>query len=110
MDFVFAVAFLLGFFATAIYLYSLYRFYALVKLERPDWVERKGSLSFFYTGMPRIADPNVGMAVLGLVFSSRIDQLQSLTAVSYARRIRVLLPMGLALFAVALAAAFIGAP
>lgn len=38
--------------AVLVYMHAVFNFYALVKVERPDWVDRRGSLGFFYTGMP----------------------------------------------------------
>ena len=57
------------------YLYSVYRLHQVIVSERPQWMDRKGALGFFYTGMPRVADPNVGLAVLGVAFSSKAREL-----------------------------------
>jgi hypothetical protein len=74
------------------YLYSVYRLHRVIASERPQWVDRKGTLGFFYTGMPRVANPNVGLAVLGVAFSSKAREL-SAAAKPYVRCIRVLLPL-----------------
>lgn len=92
------------------YMHALSKFYALVKAERPDWVDRRGSLSIFYAGMPRLADPNVSLATIGLAFSPRRHELRSPSASRYADRIRVLLPFGLVLFVGILAMIFAAAP
>ena len=81
-----------------VYLHALFKFHSILQAEKPDWIDRRGSLSFFYDGMPRIADPNVGLAVISTAFSSRIYQLQAPMAVSYAKRIRVLLLANLVVF------------
>jgi len=74
-----------------LYLYTFYKFHQLVLAERPEWVDRKGSLSFFYQGLPRVGDPNVQVAVLRTVLSSRVRELHSPQAATYARRLRWLL-------------------
>jgi hypothetical protein len=74
-----------------LYLYTFYKFHKLVLAERPEWVDRKGSLSFMYQALPRVGDPNVQAAVLRTVFSSRVRELRSPLAVKYAHRIRLLL-------------------
>src|SRR3546814_20179283 len=58
------------------------------------WVDKRGSLSFFYDGLPQAFDPNVTAEVIRLAYSSRVRQLQSPLAVSYAKRIRFMLPVG----------------
>jgi hypothetical protein len=85
-------------FVVPIYLYAFTRFYRIVNAERPEWVQRRGSLSFFYNGLPRQGDPNVGVAVIRTAFSSRVNQLQAPRAAFYARLVRVLLLLGLVLF------------
>lgn len=74
-----------------LYLYSFYKFHQLVLAERPEWVDPKGSLSFFYRGLPRVGDPNVQAAVLRTVLSSRVRELHSPQAAMFARRLRLLL-------------------
>jgi hypothetical protein len=92
-----------------IYLWSLSKLYTLILAEKPEWVQTKGSLSFFYIGMPRLADPNVGMDVLRVVFSQLRLEL-SPVALKYAQRIRVLLPLGTVLFAICLAESLVRQP
>jgi hypothetical protein len=87
----------------------VYHLHQVIALERPQWVDRKGTLSFFYAGLPRVADPNVGLAVLGVAFSSKARQL-SVAAKPYVRCIRVLLPMVLLFFLGVLVVATVGAP
>jgi hypothetical protein len=94
----------------AVYMHALVRFYALVKAEHPEWVDRRGSLSFFYTGFPRLSDPNVGVATIGVAFSSRRHELRSPSAAKYANRIRILLPTGLVVFGTMLTCILATAP
>lgn len=82
-----------------IYLYAFSKFFRIVVAERPEWVQRRGALSFFYEGLPRQSDPNVTIAVIRTAFSSRVSQLQAPKATLYARLVRLLLLLGLALFA-----------
>lgn len=82
-----------------IYLYAFTRFFRIVNAERPEWVQRRGSLSFFYEGLPPQGDPNVTVAVIRTAFSSRVSQLQAPKAAFYARLVRMLLLVGLVLFA-----------
>jgi hypothetical protein len=95
--------------AVGVYLYSVYRLHQVIASEQPQWVDRKGTLSFFYTGMPRVADPNVSLAVLGVAFSSKARQL-SAVAKPYVRCIRVLLPLVLLFFLGVLVVSVVGAP
>lgn len=82
-----------------IYLYAVYCLYGIIKDEKPEWLEVKGSLSFFYDGMPRINDPNVQVELMKIIFnSSKIKELKSHLAGIYAKRIRVLLALGLLFF------------
>ena len=92
------------------YLYAFFRFYGLVKTERPDWLDIRGSFSFLYDGLSRIGDPNVQIELLRIAFGSRTRQLQSPMAVSYAKRIRLLGCSGLVLFIVGLAGLLASAP
>lgn len=89
-------------FIVAVYVYAFTKFYRIVNAERPEWVQRRGSLSFLYEGLPRQGDPNVTVAVIRTAFSSRVSQLQAPQAVLYARLVRLLLLAGLALFALML--------
>ena len=82
-----------------LYLYTFYKFHQVVQAERPEWVDRKGSLSFFYQSFPRVSDPNVTVAVLRTVLSARVRELCSPVASIYARRIRLLLVLIPAMFA-----------
>jgi len=86
---------------TPVYLHAIIKLGGIVQAEHPEWVNRRGSLSFFYMGMPRIADPN---AVLGVAFSSRWRTLSSPSASTYVGRIRILLPLLLAVFRAVLVA------
>ena len=81
-----------------LYLYSFWRLYAIIKAEKPEWLQRKGSLSFMYEGMPRAFDPNVSSEVIRIAFGSRAQELQSPSASIYAKRIRLLLLSGIVLF------------
>jgi hypothetical protein len=92
------------------YLYAFLRFYSIVKLEKPEWVAVRGSLSSLYDAFSRHGDPNVTLAVIGIAFGERASQLQSPKAATYARRIRVLLPTSLILFAVGLLGVLTSAP
>ena len=94
----------------AVYLFTFFKFHKLVQAERPDWVNRQGSLSFFYKGLPRASDPNVTVAVLRTVLSSRVRELRSPLAVQYARRLRVLLIVIPAVFGLILWVGLANAP
>lgn len=96
--------------AVLVYMHAMLNFYALVKVERPDWVDRRGSLGFFYTGMPSLANPNVGLAAIGIAFSTKRHELRFSQARKYADRIRILLPLGLALFLSILAIVIVRSP
>ena len=95
---------------TPFYLYAALRFYGIVKAEKPEWLQVRGPLSFFYDGLPRIGDPNVQVELLRVIFGPRSHQLQAPKAATYIRCIRILLPVCLGLFAVGLAGAMVGAP
>ena len=94
----------------AIHLHAFFRLYGIVKSERPDWLEVRGSLSFLCDGLPRVGDPNVQMELLRIAFGARASQLHAPMAASYAKRIRLSLPVGFVLFAVVLAGVFASAP
>jgi hypothetical protein len=85
-------------FCVVVYLHAIWKFHQIIHSEKPEWLQRRGSLSFIYDGLPRLADPNVGWAVLRAAFSPRIRELYSPLAAVYAHRIRVLLPVALLLF------------
>ena len=104
MDLLFPIAGLVLLVGIPVYLHAVVKLGGIVQAEHPEWVSRRGSLSFFYTGMPRIADPNVGSSVLGIAFSSRWRTLQSLSAPTYVGRIRLLLPLLLVVFGAVLVA------
>ncbi|KAF1685073.1 hypothetical protein B1992_13190 [Pseudoxanthomonas broegbernensis] len=110
MSLVFPISILAFACVTAFYLYAFFRFYGIVKSERPDWLQVRGSLSFFYDGLSRAGDPNVQMELLRIAFGSRAGQLRTPMAASYAKRIRYLLPVGLVLFVVGLVGALASAP
>lgn len=92
-----------------VHFHAVWKLHQVIRRERPDWVRGEGSLGVFYEQMPRIANPNVGVDVLRVAFSSRRLEL-SPEANLYSRRIRVLLPLGLALFAFVLASLLIPRP
>ena len=94
---------------TPFYFHALARFQKILFTERPELVDRRGSLSFFYSGMPRIADPNVGAAVVRAAFGPVARDLQDPNAVRYARRIRLCLVVGLPAYLVAFAILIWGA-
>jgi hypothetical protein len=105
-----SIATFIFFIAVLVYMHAVFTFYAVVKAEHPEWVHRRGSLSFFYTGMPRIADPNVSLATIGIAFSARRHELRSAQASKYANRIRILLPLNMVLFLGMLAGITASAP
>ena len=71
------------------YMYFFYRFYGLVQAERPEWLNVRGAFSFLHEGYSRIGDPNVQLQLLRIAFGSKSRQLQSPSALSYAKRIRL---------------------
>ncbi len=93
----------LGAFITPFYFYALFRFHRILLAERPELADRRGSLSFFYDGMPRLADPNVGVAVVRAAFSPVARGLQDPNAMRYARRIRLSLIVAVPAYLVAFA-------
>jgi len=110
MDLLLPIAGLVLLIGIPVYLHSIFRLSGIVQAEHPEWTDRRGSLSFFYTGMPRIAAPNVGIAVLGVAFSSRWRTLKSPSVSKYVRRIRILLPSLLVVFGALLVAAAVHKP
>jgi len=101
----------IGALITPFYFHALVRFRRILMAERPDLADRRGSLSFFYTGMPRIADPNVGTAVVGAAFGRVARELKDPNAMRYARRIRLSLLVAVPAYLVAFAILVVaGAP
>jgi len=100
----------IGALITPFYFHALVRFRRILLTERPDLADRRGSLSFFYTGMPRIADPNVGAAVIGAAFGPIARELQDPNAMRYARRIRLSILVGVPAYLAAFAIFIAGAP
>lgn len=109
MDIIAIVLVAVGAFITPFYFHALVRFRRILMAERPEIADKRGSLSFFYTGMPRIADPNVGAAVVGAAFGPVARELRDPNAMRYARRIRISLLVGVPAYLVAFAI-LLGAP
>ena len=84
-----------------IYLWSVWQLQQQLQSERPQWVDVRGTLSPLYRFFPRVFDPNVSARTVKIALSKPLDQLPS-RARSAAMRIRILLPLGLVLFAVIL--------
>lgn len=80
-----------------VYFFFYSQFYSALREQRPEWLSYKGEPSFFYVGMPRRFDPNVSLRVIGVALSSRASQLDS-SAYGYARAIRIVLPISIAVF------------
>lgn len=78
------------------YFTTLKRLHAVVQSERPEWLPA-GHQSIFFSGLPRLADPNVSIRIIGVTFSSRAHQLQAPNARRYALSVCVLLLTGLLL-------------
>lgn len=93
-QFVISTAAIIAFLCTLVYLHALFRLHGVIAAERPEWVNVRGALDFFYTGFPRAANPNVGAEVVKVAFSSKARQLASPAAARYVRRIRICLPLG----------------
>ncbi len=110
MDLLFPIAGLVLLIGIPVYLHAVVKLGGIVQAEHPEWVNRRGSLSFFYTGMPRAADPNVGNTVLGVAFSSRWRTLSAPSAPKYVVRIRILLPFLLVVFGLVLVAILVLKP
>jgi hypothetical protein len=83
-----------------IYWHAFYRFYGLVKAEKPEWLNIRGAFSFLYDDgtLPRVGDPNITIELLRVAFGARVRQMHSPKAAAYARRIRLLTCGGLGLF------------
>ena len=80
------------------YLYAFFRFFGIVRRERPEWLNVRSSVRYVYEGVLRIGDPNVQVELLKLAFGARWRELRSPMAASYAKRIRLLGCTGVALF------------
>ncbi|MBW8310965.1 MAG: hypothetical protein K0M64_02920, partial [Rhizobium sp.] len=61
-------------------------------------------------GMPRLADPNVSMLVIGTAFGSVPQQLSNPDALRYARRIRLSLLIAAPAYLAAFTILLVGAP
>ena len=92
------------------YMHAFFRFYGLVKTERPEWLNICGSFSFLSDGLTRIGDPNVQIQLLRVAFGPKARQLQSSLAISYAMRLRLLGCSAFGLFIVGLAGLLASAP
>ena len=100
---------LVGVVITPFYFHALVQFRRILMAERPELADRRGALSFFYTGMPRLADPNVSMLVIRTAFGPVPQQLNNPDAVRYARRIRLSLLVAVPAYLVAFAILLLGA-
>lgn len=76
MEIVASLCFVIAAVFTVVYLHALAKLHGILREERPELVEHRGSLSFFYRGMPRIADPNVGAATLKVAFSRHLPEVR----------------------------------
>lgn len=101
---------LVGAIITPFYFHALWRFGSVLLAERPELADRRGSLSFFYTDMSRLADPNVSMLVIRTAFGSVPHQISNLEAVRYARRIRLSLLIAVPAYLLAFTILLVGAP
>ncbi len=110
MALIFTISLLCSFVAGALHMYGFFRLYGIVKAERPDWLQLRGSLSFLYDSLPRFSDPNVQVEILRIAFGSRTHQLQDPAGMRYALFVRLFLPIALVLFVVGLAGTLAGAP
>lgn len=110
MQIIATVLIAIGALVTPFYFHALVRFRRILLAERPEMANRRGSLSFFYTGMPRLADPNVGVAVISAAFGPVVKELKDPDALRYARRIRVSLFVGMPAYLLAFAILFAGVP
>jgi hypothetical protein len=98
MDNLIILLFLVALPLTTVYLWNMHAFCQILAVERPALLARRGSLSFFYDGMPRLADPNVSMAVLGAAPGRTARSLQHADAMCRAWCIRITLGLVLVLF------------
>ena len=109
-QFAISVAAAVALVATVVYLHALFKLHAVVAAERPEWVDRRGALSFFYDAFPAAADPNIGLAVVRIALGGRFRELQSPLATTYAKRIRWCPPLLLAGYLALTIAGLIGEP
>ena|SRR5690606_31996156 len=110
MQIVAIILVLIGAVITPFYFHALVHFRRILLAERPDLADRRGSLSFFYAGMPRLADPNVSVLIIRTAFGPVPRQLSEPDAVKYARRIRLSLIVALPAYFTAFAILLVGAP
>ncbi len=82
-------------FIIPLYLYTFYRLYALVKVEHPEWFKTKGTIGYFTNG---ISNPNTQIELLKIIFTSKANKLKTALAISYAKRLRILIPLLFVLF------------
>src|SRR3546814_6206821 len=98
MAFPFQLAFLIFAVMVPFYMYAFIRFYGTVRTEKPEWVDKRGSLSFFYDGLPQAFDPNVTAEVIRLAYSSRVRQLQSPRSEEHTSELQSLMRISYAVF------------
>ena len=110
MQIVAIILVLIGAGITPFYFQALVAFRRILLAERPDLADRKGSLSFFYAGMPRLADPNVSLLIVRTAFGPVPQQLSDPNAVRYARRIRLSLIIAIPAYLLAFSIFLAGAP
>ena len=101
MEMIASGAILIAALITPFYMYAFFRFHRILASERPELVDKSGSLSFFYRGLPRSADPNVTVAVIRAAFSPVPGQLSNASAARYARMVRFGLSVALPLYLLA---------
>jgi hypothetical protein len=110
MQLIASVLVAVGALITPFYFHALVHFRRILMAERPDLADPRGSLSFFYTGMPRIVDPNVGVTVVRAAIGSVAQELRDPNAMLYARRIKLSLLVGVPAYLVAFAILLASAP
>jgi hypothetical protein len=94
------------------YLHAFVRFYRLAKAERPEWLNIRGAFTFLFGGdpLPGLGDPNIQAEIIRIAFGSRVRELHSPAAAAYARRIRVLGCVAVALFVAGITGLLASAP
>jgi hypothetical protein len=95
---------------TPFYFHALVKFHRILIAERPELLDKQGSLGSFYSGMPRLADPNVGMAVVAAAFGPLSQELKESDAMRYARRIRISLLVGVPAYLIAFTILLVSGP